>query len=191
MSTEDKSSLNGSASTLSLSAWPQNLDFHHIISTARVLSKFWFLVSILYALSYPWVLNSSISVIFSYYLLWWFLSSYPITHKLNGRKNLQLLRQKYYYATWKADGTRYMMLIARDGVYLIDRNFRFRRVQLRFPLKVPFTASVWFVLKFYLIEKDKGDWHTKVLLWCLLRNWCWEGFCRDKPETMPWPLRII
>lgn len=51
------------------------------------------------------------------------------------RKNLQLLRQKYYYATWKADGTRYMMLIARDGVYLIDRNFRFRRVQLRFPLK--------------------------------------------------------
>lgn len=29
------------------------------------------------------------------------------------RKNLQLLRQKYYYATWKADGTRYMMLIAR------------------------------------------------------------------------------
>lgn len=51
------------------------------------------------------------------------------------RKNLQLLRQKYYYATWKADGTRYMMLIARDGVYLIDRNFKFRRVQLRFPIK--------------------------------------------------------
>jgi len=48
---------------------------------------------------------------------------------------LQLLRQKYYYATWKADGTRYMMMISREGVYLIDRNFRFRRVQLRFPLK--------------------------------------------------------
>lgn len=58
------------------------------------------------------------------------------------RKNLQLLRQKYYYATWKADGTRYMMLIARDGVYLIDRNFRFRRVQLRFPLKVLVASSV-------------------------------------------------
>lgn len=52
------------------------------------------------------------------------------------RKNLQLLRQKYYYTTWKADGTRYMMMISREGVYLIDRNFRFRRVQLRFPLKV-------------------------------------------------------
>ncbi|CAK9277141.1 unnamed protein product [Sphagnum jensenii] len=51
------------------------------------------------------------------------------------RQNLQLLRQKYYYATWKADGTRYMMLITREGCYLIDRNFRFRRVQLRFPVK--------------------------------------------------------
>jgi mRNA-capping enzyme len=49
--------------------------------------------------------------------------------------NLQLLRQRYYYTTWKADGTRYMMLIMRDGCYLIDRNFSFRRVQMRFPLK--------------------------------------------------------
>jgi len=35
--------------------------------------------------------------------------------------HLQLLRQRYYYATWKADGTRYMMLIIHDGCYLIDR----------------------------------------------------------------------
>ncbi|XP_020524223.1 mRNA-capping enzyme isoform X2 [Amborella trichopoda] len=49
------------------------------------------------------------------------------------RSNLQLLRQRYYYATWKADGTRYMMLITLDGCYLIDRKFCFRRVQLRFP----------------------------------------------------------
>lgn len=48
-------------------------------------------------------------------------------------EHLQLLRQRYYYATWKADGTRYMMLITRDGCYLIDRKFNFRRVQLRFP----------------------------------------------------------
>eukprot|EP01018_Ginkgo_biloba_P032026 Gb_15931 [translate_table: standard] len=51
------------------------------------------------------------------------------------RAHLQLLRQRYYYATWKADGTRYMMLITRDGCYLIDRKFSFRRVQLRFPKK--------------------------------------------------------
>ena len=50
-------------------------------------------------------------------------------------ENLQLLRQRYYYATWKADGTRYMMLIMRDGCFLIDRNFCFRRVQMRFPHK--------------------------------------------------------
>ncbi|KAK2990506.1 hypothetical protein RJ640_019786, partial [Escallonia rubra] len=49
--------------------------------------------------------------------------------------NLQLLRQRYYYATWKADGTRYMMLITWDGCYLIDRNFNFRSVQLRFPCR--------------------------------------------------------
>ena len=51
------------------------------------------------------------------------------------RENLQLLRQRYYYATWKADGTRYMMLITMDGCYLIDRSFNFRRVQMRFPCR--------------------------------------------------------
>ncbi|KAG6503247.1 hypothetical protein ZIOFF_035558 [Zingiber officinale] len=51
------------------------------------------------------------------------------------RDNLQLLRQRYYYATWKANGTRYMMFINSTGCYLIDRNFYFRRVQMRFPLK--------------------------------------------------------
>ncbi|KAK8597889.1 hypothetical protein V6N13_095284 [Hibiscus sabdariffa] len=59
-----------------------------------------------------------------------FPGSHPVS--LN-RENLQLLRQHYYYATWKADGTRYMMLITLDGCYLIDRNFSFRRVQIRFP----------------------------------------------------------
>ncbi|XP_026663529.1 mRNA-capping enzyme-like isoform X2 [Phoenix dactylifera] len=61
-----------------------------------------------------------------------FPGSHPVS--LN-RDNLQLLRQRYYYATWKADGTRYMMLITTHGCYLIDRNFCFRRVQMRFPLK--------------------------------------------------------
>ncbi|XP_020576063.1 mRNA-capping enzyme-like isoform X4 [Phalaenopsis equestris] len=64
-------------------------------------------------------------------------SQFPGSHPVSlNRDNLQLLRQRYYYATWKADGTRYMMLIALHGCYLIDRNFCFRRVQLRFPLKV-------------------------------------------------------
>jgi mRNA-capping enzyme len=61
-----------------------------------------------------------------------FPGSQPV---LLDRAHLQLLRQRYYYATWKADGTRYMILITRDGCYLIDRKFNFRRVQLRFPKK--------------------------------------------------------
>lgn len=61
-----------------------------------------------------------------------FPGSHPVS--LN-RDNLQLLRQRYYYATWKADGTRYMMLITWDGCYLIDRKFHFRRVQMRFPCR--------------------------------------------------------
>lgn len=33
--------------------------------------------------------------------------------------------------TWKADGTRYMLLLCKWGVYVIDRSFRVRRVQMR------------------------------------------------------------
>ncbi|XP_024981198.1 mRNA-capping enzyme-like isoform X1 [Cynara cardunculus var. scolymus] len=61
---------------------------------------------------------------------------FPGSHPVSlSRDNLQLLRQRYYYATWKADGTRYMMLITWNGCYLIDRNFQFRSVELRFPCR--------------------------------------------------------
>lgn len=33
--------------------------------------------------------------------------------------------------TWKADGTRYMLVLMRWGTYLIDRKFAIRRVQVR------------------------------------------------------------
>ncbi|XP_004301983.1 PREDICTED: mRNA-capping enzyme-like [Fragaria vesca subsp. vesca] len=63
-------------------------------------------------------------------------SKFPGSHPVSlSREKLQLLRQRYYYATWKADGTRYMMLITKDGCYLVDRKFNFRRVQMRFPCK--------------------------------------------------------
>ncbi|XP_062166019.1 uncharacterized protein LOC133872513 isoform X2 [Alnus glutinosa] len=63
-------------------------------------------------------------------------SQFPGSHPVSlNRDNLQLLRQRYYYATWKADGTRYMMLITIDGCYLVDRGFNFRRVQMRFPCR--------------------------------------------------------
>ncbi|GJP59202.1 hypothetical protein CLOP_g9484 [Closterium sp. NIES-67] len=80
-----------------------------------------------------------------------FPGSQPVSLDL---KNLQLLRQRLYYVTWKADGTRYMMLICPDGCYLIDRNFRFRRVQMRFPMRK------------YLQHKPADDWdvHRTTLL---------------------------
>ncbi|CAI9116612.1 OLC1v1017806C1 [Oldenlandia corymbosa var. corymbosa] len=61
-----------------------------------------------------------------------FPGSHPVS--LNS-ENLIFLRQRYYSTTWKADGTRYMMLITQDGCYLIDRHFDFRRVQMRFPCR--------------------------------------------------------
>mmetsp|Transcript_29727 Transcript_29727/g.57159 ORF Transcript_29727/g.57159 Transcript_29727/m.57159 type:complete len:723 (-) Transcript_29727:314-2482(-) len=48
--------------------------------------------------------------------------------------NMALLETLDYRVTWKADGTRYMLLLMHDGAYLIDRKFTFRRVQMRFPL---------------------------------------------------------
>ena len=47
---------------------------------------------------------------------------------------MSLLKSQPYSVTWKADGTRYMLLLMRDGAYLVDRKFDVRRVQMRFPL---------------------------------------------------------
>mgnify|MGYP006132026011 FL=1 len=49
------------------------------------------------------------------------------------RDNMNELSKQSYHVTWKADGTRYMLLLMRDGVYLIDRKFTIRRVTLRCP----------------------------------------------------------
>ncbi|KAK1384994.1 mRNA guanylyltransferase [Heracleum sosnowskyi] len=63
-------------------------------------------------------------------------SHFPGSHPVSlNSVNLELLKQHKYFATWKADGTRYMMLITMDGCYLIDRKFNFRRVQMRFPCR--------------------------------------------------------
>ena len=53
------------------------------------------------------------------------------------RANLGLLERRRFWVTWKADGTRYMLLLCRWGAYLLDRSFAVRRVQVRagFPLE--------------------------------------------------------
>ncbi|KAF5192061.1 mRNA-capping enzyme [Thalictrum thalictroides] len=63
-------------------------------------------------------------------------SQFPGSRPLSlTRNNLELLRKRYFYVTWSTVGTRYLMLITWDGCYLIDENFFFRRVHMRFPLK--------------------------------------------------------
>ena len=47
--------------------------------------------------------------------------------------NIHLLKEHRYYVTWKADGTRYMLYISNMGTYLVDRSFKVRRVQMRWP----------------------------------------------------------
>lgn len=59
-----------------------------------------------------------------------FPGSQPVSLDL---QNIQMLKQVRYWLTWKADGTRYLLFICRWSCYLIDRAFRVRRVQLRFP----------------------------------------------------------
>ena len=51
--------------------------------------------------------------------------------------NVHLLREHRYYVTWKADGTRYMLYIGPLGTYLVDRSFKVRRVQMRWPTTDP------------------------------------------------------
>ncbi|KAF6258115.1 mRNA capping enzyme, catalytic domain-containing protein [Scenedesmus sp. NREL 46B-D3] len=59
-----------------------------------------------------------------------FMGSQPVSLDLD---NLDLVRSKRYFVTWKADGTRYLMLLTREGVYLIDRAGEVRRMHMRFP----------------------------------------------------------
>ena len=61
-----------------------------------------------------------------------FAGSQPVSV---AQANLDLLRRKRYRVTWKADGTRYMLLAFTEGAFLIDRKNRFRRVQMRFPTR--------------------------------------------------------
>ena len=49
------------------------------------------------------------------------------------RRNLHFLSDKRYLVSWKADGTRYMLLSTVDGVFVTDRTFSFRKVECFLP----------------------------------------------------------
>nr|XP_006626214.1 PREDICTED: mRNA-capping enzyme [Lepisosteus oculatus] len=68
----------------------------------------------------------------------WEKSGFPGAQPVSmDRKNLCLLEQNAYKVSWKADGTRYMMLIdGRNEVYMIDRdNSVFHIANLEFPFR--------------------------------------------------------
>lgn len=68
----------------------------------------------------------------------WDKSGFPGAQPVSmDRENLRFLEQKPYKVSWKADGTRYMMLInGKDEVFMIDRdNTIFHIANLEFPFR--------------------------------------------------------
>ncbi|XP_051951188.1 mRNA-capping enzyme [Xyrauchen texanus] len=68
----------------------------------------------------------------------WERSGFPGAQPVSmDRRNIRLLEQKVYKVSWKADGTRYMMLIdGKNEVYMIDRdNSVFHIENLEFPFR--------------------------------------------------------
>ncbi|KAK2884298.1 hypothetical protein Q8A67_017935 [Cirrhinus molitorella] len=68
----------------------------------------------------------------------WDKSGFPGAQPVSmDRRNIRLVEQNVYKVSWKADGTRYMMLIdGKDEVYMIDRdNSVFQIANLEFPFR--------------------------------------------------------
>lgn len=59
---------------------------------------------------------------------------YEITRpeKCTAHRPATILRYRYW-VSWKADGTRYLLLLLWRGCYLIDRSYKVARIQMRFP----------------------------------------------------------
>ena len=53
------------------------------------------------------------------------------------KANIDLIAKRRYFATWKADGTRFLLLILRFGAYLLNRSMQVRRVQVSISSPAP------------------------------------------------------
>lgn len=71
-----------------------------------------------------------------------FPGSQPVSMDM---QNIEKLREQSYHVSWKADGTRYMMLIHKEnGIYFFDRdNSCFQVSGLRFPCKDDFNTHIY------------------------------------------------
>ncbi|XP_073483022.1 mRNA-capping enzyme [Aquarana catesbeiana] len=89
------------------------------------------------------------------------------------RTNLKFLEQKSYKVSWKADGTRYMMLIdGKNEVYMIDRdNSVFHVSNLEFPFRKDLRVHLTNTLLDgeMIIDKVKGQVVPRYLIYDIVK----------------------
>ncbi|XP_056422061.1 mRNA-capping enzyme isoform X1 [Hyla sarda] len=89
------------------------------------------------------------------------------------RNNIKFLEQKTYKVSWKADGTRYMMLIdGKNEVYMIDRdNSVFHVSHLEFPFRKDLRVHLTNTLLDgeMIIDKVKGQAVPRYLIYDILK----------------------
>lgn len=73
-----------------------------------------------------------------------FGNSFPGSQPVSlDRSNLREIAKapKNYWVAEKSDGTRFLMLINKEGAYLVDRSFRVRKLNLHFPFPAHKTSA--------------------------------------------------
>lgn len=104
----------------------------------------------------------------------WERSGFPGAQPVSmDRDNLRFLEQKPYKVSWKADGTRYMMLIdGKNEVYMIDRdNSVFHVSNLEFPFRKDLRLHLTNTLLDgeMIIDKVKGQVVPRYLIYDIIK----------------------
>ncbi|XP_037570170.1 mRNA-capping enzyme [Dermacentor silvarum] len=104
----------------------------------------------------------------------WESSGFPGSQPVSmDRQNIHKLREKEYMVSWKADGTRYMMLIdGENEVYFIDRdNCVFQVSNLYFPRRKDRTQHIQETLVDgeMIIDEDNGRKVPRYLIYDIIR----------------------
>ncbi|XP_022518175.2 mRNA-capping enzyme [Astyanax mexicanus] len=104
----------------------------------------------------------------------WQKSGFPGAQPVSmDRQNIRLMEQNGYKVSWKADGTRYMMLIdGKDEVYMIDRdNSIFHISNLEFPFRKDMNAHLTNTLLDgeMIIDKVNGQPIPRYLIYDIIK----------------------
>lgn len=102
-----------------------------------------------------------------------FPGSQPVSMDMT---NIRLLTEKPYRVSWKADGTRYMMLILKkEEIYFFDRdNSCFQVTGMQFPHRDDLTTHIYDTLidGEMVIDMDKGQRIPRYLVYDIV---CYNG----------------